>query len=239
MYDVIIIGAGPAGISASLYTKRANLETLILYQEESALEKTNRIENYYGFPGGMDGKQLYQTGIQQAEEIGVKLEKEEVISIQIVENGFVVQTEVNQYLTKSIVLATGNRKSKPNIRNIEDYEGAGVSYCAVCDGFFYRNKSVVVVGSGKYAISEMNELVNIANNITLLTNGEKPPEFRSDQENVTIDTKEIEAIQGEEKVEEVKFKDGTTLKTEGVFVAQGVAGSMEFAKKLGIITRKR
>lgn len=239
MYDVIIIGAGPAGISASLYTKRANLETLILYQEESALEKTNRIENYYGFADGIHGKHLYEVGIQQARNLGVKLQQEEVISIQRIESGFAIQTQKSQYVARSVILATGNKKNQPNIKNIEKYEGIGVSYCAICDGFFYRNKKIAVIGSGQYAISEMNELVNIASHITLLTNGQKLPEFRSKQENVTIDTKEIEAIQGEKKVEGIQFKDGTFLQTDGVFVAQGVAGSMEFAKKLGIITRKR
>ena len=237
MYDVIIIGAGPAGISASLYTRRANLETLILYQEESALEKTNHIENYYGFEEGIGGKQLYETGINQAKNIGVEVKKEEVIRIQTMENGFEMITENNEYKTKAIILATGSKKNKPNIKGIEKFEGRGVSYCAICDGFFYKNRRISVIGNGNYAISEVNELINIADNITILTNGKKAPEFRAD--NVKIDTKEIEAINGEKKVEEIKFKDGTSLKTDGIFVAQGLAGSIDFAKKLGIITRKR
>lgn len=237
MYDVIIIGSGPAGVSASLYTSRANLKTLILYQAESALEKTNQIENYYGFENGIDGKQLYEIGINQAKNIGVKVKKEEVISIAIMEKSFKVATENNQYEAKTIILATGNKKSKPPIKGIEEFEGKGVSYCAVCDGFFYRNRDISVIGNGNYAIAEANELINIANNITILTNGKKAPEFRAD--NVKIETKEIEEIHGEQKVEEIEFKDGTTLKTDGVFIAHGMAGSVDFAKKLGIMTRKR
>lgn len=236
MYDVIILGAGPAGISASLYTKRANLETLILYNDESGLEKASLIENYYGFKNGISGKELYETGIEQAKNIGVEVKKEEVVKIENNMEYFKIVTTNNEYQTKNLILATGNKKNKPKIKGIEKFEGKGVSYCAICDGFFYRNRSVSVLGSGNYAIAETNELINIADNITILTNGEKAPEFRAD--NVTIDTKEIEEIEGEDKVEEIKFKDGSTLKTDGIFVAQGVAGSSEFAKKLGIMTNK-
>lgn len=236
MYDVIILGAGPAGISASLYTKRANLKTLILYNDKSGLEKASLIENYYGFKNGITGEELYNTGIEQAKNIGVEVLKEEVVKIENNIEHFNVVTTKNEYQAKNLILATGNKKNRPKIKGIEKFEGKGVSYCAICDGFFYRNRSVAVLGSGNYAISETNELINIADNITILTNGKEAPEFRAD--NVKVDTKEIEEIEGEDKVEEVKFKDGTTIKTDGIFVAEGVAGSSEFAKKLGIITQK-
>lgn len=237
IYDVIIIGAGPAGISASLYTRRANLKTLILYEEKSALEKTNHIENYYGFSAGIKGRQLYEEGIKQARNIGVEIKKEEVTNIQMREERFRVITASNLYETKTVILATGNKKNQPKIKGIEDFEGRGVSYCAICDGFFYKNKSIAVIGNSNYAISEVNELIPIVSDITILTNGKKAPEFRAD--NVKIDTKEIEAIKGEQKVEEIKFKDGTSLKTDGIFVAQGMAGSLDLGKKLGIMMRKR
>ena len=236
MYDVIILGAGPAGISASLYTKRANLKTLILYNDKSGLEKASLIENYYGFKNGITGEELYNTGIEQAKNIGVEILKEEVVKIENNIEHFNIVTTKNEYQAKNLILATGNKKNRPKIKGIEKFEGKGVSYCAICDGFFYRNRSVAVLGSGNYAISETNELINIADNITILTNGKEAPEFRAD--NVKVDTKEIEEIDGEDKVEEVKFKDGTTIKTDGIFVAEGVAGSSEFAKKLGIITQK-
>ena len=236
MYDVIILGAGPAGISASLYTKRANLKTLILYNDKSGLEKASLIENYYGFKNGITGEELYDTGIAQAKKLGVEVLKEEVVKIENNIEHFNVVTTKNEYQAKNLILATGNKKNRPKIKGIEKFEGKGVSYCAICDGFFYRNRSVAVLGSGNYAISETNELINIADNITILTNGKEAPEFRAD--NVKVDTKEIEEIEGEDKVEEVKFKDGTTIKTDGIFVAEGVAGSSEFAKKLGIITQK-
>lgn len=201
MYDVIIVGAGPAGISASLYTLRRNLKTLIIYKEKSALEKTSKIENYYGFENGINGEELYNIGIRQAKNIGAKIIKDEVTNIQIdYLNGdnsnkgqiFKVQTLNNEFEAKAVILATGNKKGKPNIKNIDEYEGKGVSYCAICDGFFYRNKDVVVIGNGDYAISEAMDLQNVAKSITILTNGRQSPEYRT--ENINVNTKEIREI---------------------------------------------
>lgn len=200
MYDVIIVGAGPAGISASLYTVRRNLKTLIIYQENSALEKSTRIENYYGFENGINGEDLYKIGIRQAQNVGANVIEDEVTNIQIEylkkdgnrEQIFKVQTLNNEFESKSVILATGNKKSKPNIKNIDKYEGKGISYCAICDGFFYRNKDVAVLGNGDYAISETMDLQNIAKSITILTNGGQAPEYRV--ENISINTKPIKEI---------------------------------------------
>ena len=200
MYDVIIIGAGPAGISASLYTVRRNLKTLIIYKEKSALEKTNKIENYYGFENGINGKELYNIGIKQAQNIGANIIEDEATNIQIEylkkdgnrEKIFKIKTLNEQFESKSVILATGNKKSKPNIKNIEEYEGKGISYCAICDGFFYRNKDVAVLGDGDYAISEAMDLQNVAKSITILTNGSQAPEYRA--ENISINTKPIKEI---------------------------------------------
>lgn len=223
------------GVTASLYTKRANLKTLIFHQEGSALEKTEKIENYYGFSKGISGKKLYEEGIKQAENLEVKVKREEVIGIMNEGKYFKINTTQDEYTSKIVILATGSKKKKPNIKGIEEFEGRGISYCAVCDGFFYKNRNISVLGSGNYAIAETNELINLAEKITILTNGEKEPEFRAD--NVEIETREIKEIQGEQKVEEIEFTDGTKLKTEGIFIAQGIAGSNDFAKKLGIITK--
>ena len=236
MYDVIIVGAGPAGISASLYTVRRNLKTLIIYKEKSALEKTNKIENYYGFENGINGEELYKIGIRQAQNIGAEAIKDEVTNIKIdylneKEYTFKVETLNNEFKAKSVILATGNKKNKPNIKNMDKYEGKGISYCAICDGFFYRNKNVAVIGNGDYAIAEAKDLQNIAKSITILTNGRQAPEYRA--ENININTKKIDQIEGENKVEEIDFVDNTKMKIDGIFIAQGVAGSTEFAKKIG------
>lgn len=236
MYDVVIIGAGPAGISASLYTQRANLKTLVLYQDESALEKTNQIENYYGFEKGISGTTLYETGKKQAEALGITLKQQEVINVIWQEKEFKVITSSEEYETKTVILATGNKKNRPKIEGIERLEGKGISYCAICDGFFYRNKDVAVIGNGNYAIFETMDLLGTVKSVTILTNGKEMPEYRA--EKVKINNKKIEKIEGTEKVEAIQFKDKTKLKIDGIFVAEGVAGSTEFAKKLGIFTQK-
>ena len=253
-YDVIIIGAGPSGISASLYTVRANKKTLVLYEDKAGLEKANKIENYYGFENGITGEELYNIGIKQAKNLGADVKKEEVIKIEINNDmysnndnvnenkdstskyRFIVTTSNGLYKAKVVILATGNKKNKPKIKGIEKFDGKGVSYCAICDGFFYKNKDVAVIGSGDYAISETNDLINVVKDVTILTNGEKAPDFRAD--NVKIETRGIKEIKGDTKVDEVVLDDGTNLKIDGVFVAQGVAGSSDFAKKLGALTNK-
>ena len=236
MYDVIIIGAGPAGISASLYTKRANLNTLVIYMGKSNIEKSEQISNYYGFKDGISGKDLYETGIKQAKNLDIEVKNEEVLKIEMQDKGFKVITNKKEYDTKTLILATGANKNAPNIKGLNEFEGKGVSYCAICDGFFYKNKDVAVLGNGNYAISETNDLINIANKITILTNGKKAPEIRAD--NVSINDKEIKEIQGNEKVEAIEFTDNTKLKTDGIFIAEGTAGVVEFAKKLGILLDK-
>lgn len=235
MYDVIIVGAGPAGISASLYTVRSNLKTLIIYKEKSALEKATKIENYYGFENGIKGEELYKKGIEQAQNTGAEILEEEVTNIQIdiveKEKIFKVQTLNNEFMAKSVILATGNKKNKPNIEKIDEYEGKGISYCAICDGFFYRNKDVAIIGNGDYAISEASELKNIVKTIKILTNGQEIPEYRD--KSFDIIDKEIKSVNGDNKIEKIEFADKSQIKIDGVFIAQGVAGSTEFAKKIG------
>ena len=236
MYDVIIIGAGPAGISASLYTRRANLKTLVLYSDKSSLEKTDKIENYYGFEDGIDGKELYFSGIKQTEKIETDVKKEEVVNIVNEDKKFSITTSKNKYVSKVVILATGNKKNKPQIDGIDRLEGKGISYCAICDGFFYKNKSVAVLGNSKYALSEVNDLINVVKDITVLTNGKDKPEIRDDR--IKLETKKIKEIEGKEKVEKIKFEDGSKMNIDGIFIAEGVAGSAEFAKKMGAFIKQ-
>lgn len=233
MYDSIIIGSGPAGISASLYLKRANKNVLVLYYGQSELEKAHKIDNFYGFPNGISGNDLYQNGINQAKNLGVNVLNEEVLNIQMNEDFcYNVITSKNTYKSKTVIIATGNKKLKPNISGIEKFEGMGVSYCAICDGFFYRKKDVVVLGNELYAVSEAEELLNVTPNVTILTNGKEMKE----NTNIKVNTKKIEKILGDERVSGILFSDGEILNCNGVFVAEGVAGGSNFAKKLGIYT---
>ncbi|MCR5609802.1 MAG: NAD(P)/FAD-dependent oxidoreductase [Lachnospiraceae bacterium] len=234
MYDIIIIGAGPAGISAAIYAKRAGTNVLVLDNDNSELIKAHKIDNYYGFPEGISGSTLYDNGIQQAKNLEIDLKKEAVLNIKMNENMcYDVKTSDNIYTSDSVIFATGTKKAKPLIKGLNEFEGKGISYCAICDGFFYRKKDVVIIGDGDYALSEASDLVNIVNSITILTNG-KEPGFENC--NYKVDKRPITSINGDMKVEEIEFSDGSTLKTDGIFIAIGSAGASDFAKKMGIMT---
>lgn len=233
MYDCIIIGAGPAGISASLYIKRANLNVAVFYYGESQLEQAHKIDNYYGFENGISGKDLYLAGINQAKNLGIDIKEEEVLDIKIKDiNLFEIKTTQKEYEAKSIIFATGDKKIRPNIKGIEELEGKGISYCAICDGFFYRNKNVAIIGNGEYAISEAEDLENIVANLTILTNGLENPNTTK----YKIDTRKIIEIKGENKVESIVFEDKTEMQLDGLFIALGIAGGSDFAKKIGVMS---
>ena len=233
MYDCLIIGAGPAGISASLYIKRANLNVAVFYYGESQLEQAHKIDNYYGFENGISGKDLYLAGINQAKNLGIDIKEEEVLDIKIKDiNLFEIKTTQKEYEAKSIIFATGDKKIRPNIKGIEELEGKGISYCAICDGFFYRNKNVAIIGNGEYAISEAEDLENIVANLTILTNGLENPNTTK----YKVDTRKIIEIKGKNKVESIVFEDKTEMQLDGLFIALGVAGGSDFAKKIGVMS---
>lgn len=237
LYDVIIIGAGPAGISAGIYVKRSGKKTLILHYGNSNLEKTKKIDNYYGFINGIDGKTLYNNGIEQAKKLDIDIKNEEVLNIEKSENKFLVETVNEKYIGQAIIIATGSKKLRPNINGIERFEGKGISYCAICDGFFYKNKNVAVLGNGNFAINEVNYLKNIANNVTILTNGLEINNKNSNIQNIKINTKHIKQINGETKLQNIEFEDGEKLDIDGIFIAIGEAGGANFAKNMGIILK--
>ena len=231
VYDVIIIGSGPAGISASLYTKRANLETLIISKGTGTLEKVGKIENYYGLSENIDGEKLQQIGEKQAENLGIEIKREEVMQIEYDAN-YIVKTLNHIYEAKTIILATGSNRKTIKIKGIKEFEGKGVSYCATCDAFFFRGKNVGVLGSKEYALHEAQELLPIANSVIMLTNGEEPLQKRVEE--LEIEERKIREFRGTEKIEEIEFEDNTKKKIDGIFVAIGTASSSDLARKLGV-----
>lgn len=229
-YDVIIIGSGPAGISASLYTARANLKTLIISKGIGILEKVKKIDNYYGLEKTLTGEELQETGINQAKKLGVEFAKDEAVKIDY-EGEFIVETINNKYKAKAVILATGTSRRMPKINGIKEYEGRGISYCATCDAFFFKGKNVAVLGAKEYALHEAEELERVANSVTILTNGEKPVQNRSI--NFEVEEKKIREFRGNDSIEEIQFEDNTTKKIDGVFVAIGTATSSDLARKIG------
>lgn len=235
-YDCIIIGKGPAGISAGLYVKRANLKVLVIGKDGGSLEKTKEIDNYYGFKNTISGKELLINGIEQAKRLGIEIETDEVIGLEF-DGEYKVKTRNREFTSKALILATGARRNVPTIKGVKEFEGKGVSYCAICDAFFYRNRDVAVLGSGDYAISEAKQLLPVANSVTILTNGEQIVENRDiDMEKIQILEKPINQFRGNDVIEEVVFDDNSKMKTSGIFIALGTASSTDLAKKLGAIT---
>ena len=234
MYDVIIIGSGPAGISAAIYLKRAKKNVLIISKGNSALEKAEKIDNYYGVLS-ISGKELYELGIKQINNLDIPLEDDEVTNISF-ENRFVVTTANRDYEAKYVIIATGTNRKTPNIKGIKEFEGKGVSYCAICDAFFYRNKDVAVIGNGNYAIHEASHLKPVAKSVTILTNGKEMVENRS-ATNFEIDQTPIREFRGTNVIEEIEFDNNNTKKIDGVFIAIGTASSTDLAKKIGAIVK--
>ncbi len=229
-YDIIIIGSGPAGISAALYAKRSNITTLIISMNEGNLHKAELIENYYGLPQSISGSDLFANGLNQAKRLGIEIKQEQVVGLEYT-GSYLVKTEQNTYLAKAVILATGVARKTPAIKNITQFEGKGVSYCAICDAFFYRKKDVAVIGAGEYALHEARELLNTTSSVTILTNGSNLDVVPDSQ--LRVITTPIQSINGTNSVSGVTFQDGSMIPVSGVFVAVGIAGSTSFARTLG------
>ncbi len=232
MERIVIIGAGPAGISASIYAVRAGITPLVLYKDEGALKKAHLIDNFYGSPS-VTGKELQEDGVEQALALGVKMKQAEVMAIDWNEN-FTVTTDAGVIEAEVLILAAGTKREVQKIEGLKELEGSGVSYCVACDGFFYRNKRVVVLGNADFAAYEAEELAPIVAEVTILTNGREGM-FTKDM-TYPVRTEKIKKIGGEGRVEYVEFESGKKFFTDGVFIAEGTAGSTEFARRLGVET---
>ena len=232
-YDVVVIGQGPAGVSAAIYAVRSGLSVLLIGRDSGSLERADKIENYYGFVEPVSGKQLLQQGLDQAVRLGIGRLQDEVTGIRW-DDPFVVETTSGHVQATSIVLATGMPRRKASVAGLSAYEGRGVSYCATCDGFFYRGKTVAVIGNGAYALKEASELKPFAATIYLLTNGRTLDAGDSDPDFV-VRTEKIVRLEGdEEKVRRLVLASGEELAVDGVFVAEGTASALDLALKLGL-----
>ena len=214
MENIIIVGAGPAGISAALYAARGNMDPLIINTGIGSLEKAEKIENYYGLEKPLSGKDLFERGLDQARALGVRILDAQVVGMGGFDT-FEVKTTEGDFEARSVILATGSKRASAKIPGVKEFEGKGVSYCAVCDAFFYRDKEVAVLGNSDFALHEAEELSHTASHVTIFTDGKKP-EF-SRENSIDVNTMKIQAFEP----------------AEGVFVALGTAGSSEMARQIG------
>lgn len=247
-YDVIIIGAGPAGISASIYLKRANVNCLLLESDAPGglLNKIHKIENYPGFTDDT-GSILAFRMYSQVENLGIDLKIEKVINIKSTNDSYEVFTKNNTFISKYIIIATGRTPKKLEVKNSEKYEGKGISYCAVCDGALYRNKDIAIVGGGNTAIDTANYMSNIANKIYIIN---RSSNLRADQKgqeeikklenvNVLYNTKLKDIIGDDTGVQGVVLEDGTEINLSGIFVCIGQTNNSAFYQNLNLKTDNR
>ncbi len=236
MYDSIIIGKGPAGISASLYLVRAGLKVLVLGHGVGALERAEKIDNYYGFDQPLSGAELAARGVAQARRIGAEIREEEAVNISM-EDAWVVKTAGGEYRGRSVLLATGKSRAGLKVPGFEELRGKGISFCATCDGFFYKNKRLAVIGTGDYAANELLELAHFTKDITLFTNGAEPASARF-PEGLAVEKRKIDGFAGSDKLTGISLEGGEAMAVDGAFVALGTAGAADFAAKIGVELNK-
>ncbi len=236
MYDVIILGSGPAGLTAAIYTARARLSTFILTGSAlgGQMALTDNIENYPGFPEGVNGAELARMMQEQAERFGAKVDMDEATAVDLSHEPFKVTTYGGEYEGRALIIATGASPRKLGVPGEKEFTGRGVSYCATCDGFFYRGKDVVVVGGGNSALEEALFLTRFVNKLYLVHRRDR---LRADaimqervQNNEKIEVRlesTVSAILGDQGVTGVQMckcdsDDQVVLPASGIFIYIGL-----------------
>jgi thioredoxin reductase (NADPH) len=234
-YDVIIIGGGPAGLSAGIYTARARLATLLI--EKAAIGgqiiNAGKVENYPGYADGVNGIDLTQAMHQQAEKFGMQTIYDEVIGLAVNGKEKIIKTPQGDFLAKAVIIAGGAERQKLGIPGEAEFTGKGVSYCATCDGAFFREKTVAVIGGGNAAVTEALELTKFASKVTLIHRRHELRATKIMEEKLQAD-KKIEIlwdsvvleILGDKQVKKIKLRNVVTnkesaLDVSGVFVSVG------------------
>ncbi len=250
--DLIIIGAGPSGVSAAIYAKRANLDFIIFEKFAIGGQVINafEIENYPGF-NKIFGSDLAINFMNNLTALNVEVKYEEVVSLKKNEDIFILKTSLdNVYYAKNVILALGSNPRKLNLPNEDQFTGRGISYCAMCDGNFYKDKEILVYGGGNSAISEALFLTNIVKKLTIVSRSnlradKSLVEELSSKQNVDIlENKLVDSlIIDNNEIKGVKLKDKfnneiTSLNIEGIFVYIGAIPSTSFLTNLGILNKE-
>jgi len=245
-YDVVIIGAGPAGLAAAVYTGRARLNTLVLEKgmPGGQILLTDFVENYPGIPEGAVPFELMENFRKHAEKFGARIETDEVKEIHKRDNLWNVVGNREEYLAKAVIVAAGSGYSKLGVAKEEELTGKGVSFCATCDGAFFKDKEVGVVGGGDNALTEALFLTKFCKKVTLIhrrdrLRAEKILQERAmanDKIEILLDTT-VQEVQGEERFESIVVKNVKTnkitqMKFDGLFISIGTTPNTDFVKEL-------
>lgn len=234
MYDIVIIGAGPAGLTAAIYARRADKSVLVLERETFGGQITHspKIENYPGFIE-MSGNELGEKLIEQALYQGAEIELDRAISISGTPGNFAVKGESGTYEAKSVIIATGSHHRQLGLEKEDKFIGEGISYCAVCDGAFYKDKDVAVIGGGNSALQEAillsktSKSVTLIQNLDFLTGEKKLCEDVMNTENISvIYSSVVSSIEGDDVFEGIVIENTAkgekqAVKVDAVFVAIG------------------
>lgn len=231
MKDLIIAGSGPAGLSAAVYASNAMLDFAVIEKfpmSGGQMLNTYEINNYLGFET-IDGFSLGQKFRKHAESKGADFINDEITAIKKIDGGYSVKGKNGEYETKTIIFATGANPKKLGVKGEANFAGRGVSYCATCDGNFFRNKEAAVVGGGNVALEDALYLSNICSKVYLIHRRDElrgakylQDKVRKNERIELILKDEVEEIIGENKVEKLLLKSGNELKVNGVFIAVGL-----------------
>ena len=242
-YDVGIIGSGPAGLSAAIYAKRANLSAVVIekeYEGTGQIAESGQVDNYLGLPG-ISGYDLGEQFREHAVKLGVSFLEQEVTEIKKEDSAVftIIFEDGSSVEAKTVIYAAGATPRRANIPGEQEYSGKGVSYCAICDGSFYRGKKVAVLGGGDTALDDAVYLADLAEQVYVI---HRRKEFRGaattveklrKKENVTFVLEhQVKEITGAEKVNGVVLEDGTAIAVDGVFVAYGSVPQTNLLKEL-------
>jgi thioredoxin reductase (NADPH) len=234
MKKVVIIGYGPAGITAAIYLKRNNINPLVIGKDFGALEGYDGlVENFYGVGDPLSGVELIKRGVKQAKDLGIEVVTDSVIALKMIDDHFEVVTEKGKFETKSVLLATGKTRQTLNRPGFVKYRGKGISMCAVCDGYFYRRKKIAIIGCGAYMLHELEYLNRMSQDVTIFTDGH---DLDTEVKNKVVKEK-IKKFVGTDKITHIETSE-SLYEVDGVFVALGVPSSVEFASQLGVIVEK-
>jgi thioredoxin reductase (NADPH) len=247
IHDVIILGGGPAGLTAGIYTARHGLRTLLIERQQLGGRAwgPHWIENFPGFPEGITGSDLMDRFIAQTRKFGVEFKEETVVGLKDLGGTKIVTTRGGFYQARVVVITTGRQRQKLSIPGEEDFKGRGVCYCAICDGPFFKDQVVAVIGSGKDAIEDAIRLAEIASKVYAIPGskgykeGVEDLEKLSEYENIeVIEGLDIESIEGNDLVTNINLKGETlrSLDVSGVFMVLDTVSTADLMKDAGIET---
>lgn len=237
--EVLIVGAGPAGIQAAIHASRRGVSVVITGRPSGSALAKGHIENYAFLPGKRSGEELLKIGLAQATGFGARHIAEDVMALETSREGFLARLESGKTLgAGAVVLATGAARKRLGVPGERELEGRGVSYCADCDAGFFKKKRVVVVGEGSAAAGAALHLARFASTVNLVAERlEVAPELvrQLGEARVAVMTgRKVREILGRDAVEAVSLSDGSRLETDGVFIEKGARGVMELGASLGI-----